>query len=44
MWDIKLKATNEQIRQTKNKKQKLIETDNNTVVTREKGDEEGRKG
>ena len=34
MWDIKLKAKNEQIRN----KQKLIETDDGVAVTR--GDEE----
>ena len=35
MWDIKLKATNEQTRKTN--KYKLIETGNCFVVTREKG-------
>ena len=39
MWDIKLKATNEQARQAD--KQKLIDTDNTRVITKGFG---GRKG
>ena len=35
MWDIKLKATNEQTRKTST--QKLIHTDSSIVVTRGKG-------
>ena len=34
LWDIKLKATNEH---TKTNKQKLIDSDNSTVVTKGKG-------
>ena len=34
MWDIKLKATNEQTRKTN--KQKYIDTDNRMVITRRK--------
>ena len=39
MWDIKLKATNEQT-----KKQELIDTDHTMVVTEGKGDGRGSKG
>ena len=35
MWDVKLKAANEQTRWTN--KQKLIDTDNSMMVTRGKG-------
>ena len=37
MWDVKLKAANEQTRWTN--KQKLIDTDNSMMVTRGKGEE-----
>ena len=42
MWDIKLKATNKQIRKTN--KQKVIDTDHTMVVTEGKGDGRGSKG